>query len=468
MTASKSSKKRKKKKSPEKLYNFEAKYKKELRYNKKLKFKCKLKKQTDQEYGKRIFYKIYLQTSQRERFLLTSGLKRDKHAFSLKVKKRLHKIIPPRPQIQIVVELYAYNKKLITYESEQITIELPHFRQQFKINDLTTFSKQVLPANPLVIWLNYDVSPLPAPVKVEAKFKLNNQKNTLTSQKFTFKIQNFTDQSQQKQYPFKISIPEKLQSNSKCLLISEFIQKGENEPLFTDKQKYHVYPAGKKVNFQEIKYKRSLMPNQVSYMIGRFQNHTQNKVKGKAKFYFFLSPKHKESCFSRKFRIQADNFEVISEDITLPPYIGGHSYWVMAKSKLKTSAGKFFIENLTDRRRAEIEQPQYIIQARALIRKKPIKPKQIIPIGVDFRTRVHNSRSQKKIVQVLLNYENVSEKIVHTIKVKKKNIVHSDFRWRVPKYYGTIRMKFRLFVADIPIHPDNVETTPLKFVISPF
>ena len=140
--------------------------------------------------------------------------------------------------------------------------------------------------------------------------------------------------------------------------------------------------------------------------------------------------------------------------------------WVTCEAQLSTPKGKIFIENVTSLRTPEIQNPQYFGQIRALIRDPPIKPKDIIPITLNFRIQDQFHIPKAITCQIFSKYENITETLLQEFKIKNKAIANTNFDWHVPNTIGNVEINLRLIIDNIIVSRKNIEYTPLQLEIT--
>ncbi|UYP43887.1 hypothetical protein NEF87_000172 [Candidatus Lokiarchaeum ossiferum] len=416
----------------------------------------------------RILYKIYMVNSSEEVFLLKIGLKSFKRNLKLSISTKFSKIIPPTPFFNFRIELFSHRKLIASYDGEEIKVDDIKAEKNIKIQSIDIVSNVIIPKNPLIFWLKYTYKPIPRARTVEMQVSLSSQNLNLEENTYELELGDSSHKGNDSQIiPFSFNIPEFTDEKEKLKFNVSIMDVESQKTLFSKNLLINGKSSLMGLRYEHIGYKRDIKIGETAYMVADLINKTPYKVKGKATFTFFTVLSESVKCFSRKFRIRPNNYDKISEDITLTEDLGGKKMWVIVRSKFKTKRGKILLEGMSKQINPRINNsPHFIAKIRAAIHADGVYFNDIITIGIDTRIRTRD-KLKHAICEVVQNFENIDIKPIHTFKIKDLESFHSNFHWKVPPKYGQCTLDVRFYVNGLRVLDENIEKSPLTFDLYP-
>lgn len=407
------------------------------------------------------FYKIYIISQEKDKYLLKKGLFSHKKINKIKLKSKTINLFPNNEKINIQFHLYRNSRLLFKHNSPKIEIIQKPIQKSINIHSCSFYNQVLMSNNPIILWFDYSLAPLCRKYRLDVIVNIISKGETIVTRNGNIKVNNPTRNNKEHLIKsIQIPIPQLETEISKYNLEVKVKHPKDDSFLFSKNFSINALVPLFGLFCEGVKYNEKLQVNQVSYMIGKIINNTSLKVKGKAEFHFIFAHNLKRKCFSRKLSIDPSNYEIISEDIMLPVYIGGHHYHVYGQFMLKTSKGSVSILNQTNSRLVKIDEPFFIVNLKVLIRDPPVKPNDKIPISIDIRLRDEQFQHKTIECKVILNYENLSNQVLHKFVIKKKYNGFSQFNWKVPNQYGLHKIYVKLFCDGFPIHENNIRFEP--------
>lgn len=437
-------------------------------FKEKLKVKIILNKVAEYVPHEKLLFKLYYVSNQNQRYLLTYGLKKMNKGLKLKQTLQFSARYPPSPLIHFELDLFHQNKKIRTFFSDDFIVSMTNTERAIKIHKITFLSTVLVPENPFVFWVHTNSPLLPDAISLKVHFTLLDRRLVLAEEFFPVKIggPNANPDNIMK-YPFQVMMPAMENKDKRLKVLIEIIEVENNKVIYTqnDSIPMEISLTGFKIEY--IGYKRDVSLGEIAYMMGDIQNRSQYSIKGKAQFYFYTLSGDKFLCFNRKFKIQENQYEKLSEDIPLLEFLGGKEYWVVCLLKFKANGINYKIEAISEPRLACIPaQKIFFGKLRANLPKEPLKINSIVPIGIDVRVRAEN-QFHPLYCEIVENYENLDIRRLHRFKIKHFDVDHSNFHWKIPVHYGTYLLQVRFIYNYVQINPENIESNTLEFTIFP-
>ena len=416
----------------------------------------------------KILYKIYLLDSNRKAYLLKIGLKSFKRTLKLSISIKFSKIIPPTPFFNFRIELFSNRKLIAHYDGEEIKISDVKAEKSIKIQGVNITSNVIIPKNPLIFWLKYTYKPIPRTRTVEIQAALSIKNLNLEENSYEIELGDASQKGQTPQLiPFSFPIPEFSGDNEKLKFAVSIMDVESQKTLYSKTLLIIGKSSLLGLKYDHIGYKRNIKVGETAYMVADLINKTPYKVKGKARFTFHTVSSEIINCFNRKFSIQPNNYDKISEDVTLTEDLAGKKMWVIVQSKFKTKRGKVFLEGMSKQIDPKINNsPSFTATIRAAIHADNVYFNDIIPIGIDTRIRTRD-KLKRIYCEVVQNFENIDLKPIYKFKIKDLDSYHSNFHWKVPAKYGKCSIDVRFYVNGLRVVTENINKSPLSFDLYP-
>jgi len=220
------------------------------------------------------------------------------------------------------------------------------------------------------------------------------------------------------------------------------------------------------IHFKHVGFKIDVGIGDIAVFMADIRNDIPADTKGKAELFFHSPETDEIFSYKRKFKMRAKNYEKISEDVSLPLSLAGRTYWSVCRAKLKSKYGKIKLEGISSPCYCQVpDKKNFVAEFRALVR-DGVYFKKKIPIEVN--ARVQSRDLPKSVVcNIVESIDNESFRVIHSFKFKKQ-YSHSNFTWKVPKTYGTVKIFAEFIADDFPISPNNVKCQPLEYELRPY
>ncbi len=439
-----------------------------MHYTESLKAKFTILNNNTPKNSEKVLYKISLLAPDKKQYLFTIGQKTLGYSVKLSTNIRFSKAIPPYPSFKIVIEIFQNHKRTAYFKTNTIEVTDEGAEKAIKFLGVETFSQIVIPENPLIFWLKFTGTPIPRPKKFEVQATLTQKNLVIDEESYEISLDgcDFPAQAVVK-YPFQLNISDFAEPKESLKLTITVQDLQSSIQYYTKTLVLHSNMQLKGFRFTHVGYKRDIRVGEVAYMIGDLSNKTPLKVWGQAHFFFHTLYWGEFPCFSRKFSIRAQNFEKISEDITLTENLAGMPFWVVCRMKIKTRLGSVQLEGLSPLLETSLEESAYFnVIINTAVHGDGVFFNDVIPVGIDTRIHTH-SRLKHVICSIFQNFENIEQKPLFSFRIKNLEADHRSFHWKVPSKYGTCYLTAGITVEGHPILPDNLNLTSVHFDLRP-
>ncbi len=454
-------------------YNVQVESPEKVQYQKKFKLKWNLAKIEKSSPKNRIYYKIYgisPKDSLHRKYLLRKAVIPNKRTFDIRYMGILSNLMPVFSTIKFILQLHNEQGEILSHSTQKIPVDLEKNTKNVKFHSISTHNQTLLPDNPFLFWIHYSLAPIPKPVKLIADITIFRKKSIICERECAFQLMNDTAKKIVNQIKVvKIQIPDEIgenDDNGDLTIIFKILRPKEDKALFKTKKTLKSIPHAHGIKLDDIKYRKNVAFNEISNFMAKLKNSTPYKFKGKATFSFLIAGAYKKRIFTRKFFMDSQNYEILSEDVKLPTFIGGHSYSIQSCIQMKSKIGSVVLTNTTSTRKSTLKNSQFFIEFRPVQPSLTPKMAEKYPIFINYRLGDESYHPKKVKCQIILNYENIAEKILKTFIFKHHN-EYKKFVWKVYPEYGAWNISVKIIADGIPIHPKNIECKPLRYEIKP-
>jgi hypothetical protein len=417
-------------------------------------------------YSSNLVYKVYYCVAKRPKVLLSSGFSKPKKTLKIKAKFSLvHQI--PSFIFNFRCEIFSNNKRLAFLDTELCTLVDYKLQSHFKVKSLECVSPFYIPNNPIVFWLIYSADLLPEITNLKIITKLVQEKQVLEEQVFPIQI------GQKKAFPYlkyPLRFISKVQpkENEDLALLFEISEEGQSSTLYTDKINLMPLLSANGVAVSHVGYKRDIYLGEVAYLIAEIENKTDSRMFGRIELFYFTQDTDLLPIYKRKFHIDADNRDVISEDEALPDMLGGRDYWVLGRYALNLKKKGLAIagEALSQKSFARIKNSAvFNVKINFGTNSDYIYFNDIIPIGIDIRVE-SNHKLKNFMCEIIEDLEGLSQRVLYVFKIKD-HYSNDSFRWKIPPTCASVTLTARIIQNKISVESKNINLITRTLEILP-
>jgi hypothetical protein len=421
---------------------------------------------------KQVVWKIYYCPESKilpKMILIASGFKKGKGTIAGKGEITFKKW-RPSSEFTIQVLLFINGQKIASQSSEKCFVQDVEIAQYCSIKQIQLTSPIFIPKHPLVFWVTYTSSYLPKAVPIAVKTKLLIDGKISTESVQTFLIgDDFVEKP--RKIPFQVKFPITNESSEPKKNYAIGIEIGENDKqslLFSKVFPLKPVLAASGVYISHVGFKREIPLKEIAYLIAEIENETNSTIKGQIEFMYFTPDIGIIPIFKRKFHVEANNREVVSEDKQLPEILGGRRYWVIGRYNMNIKKAKLTLAGdivSTPWLAKPPSGPVFNAKINGGVFEKTVQFNEIVPISVDIRIDTEN-RVKNAVCEVIENLEHMGERIIYRFKLSDQ-FGNGNFRWKVPPICANVAIEARLYMDGIRVDPTNMKIDPYRIEIIP-